>query len=604
MHAMTASDWQYTPFTVPLLVIGLLCGWCAYVGWRRRAFPGAAPFTVLMAALAGWALLNLVEKSLVNYELRRAASVLVYVFIVTVPGAWLVFAARFARRDRWLSPPVIALLFIEPVLALALVFTNPLHGQFRSAATMATDGPYAIMVISQGPLFYVNAAYTYLLFAGGAYLLVTAVARRPDRSVGRVLAVLGAMLVPVLGNAAYVCQLQPRQLTDLTPVYFAVPGLAAAWLLFRVRVFDVRPIARDFVLDCMDDAVFVLDTRHRILDANLAARSLLPDRKRVWLRPLAEALPELARCLPAPDHAGGGTAAIDLGANGIPQSWDVHALPLADQGATVGVVVIARDVSQTKRLEEELRRRAEQLAQADRRKDEFLAMLAHELRNPLAPLRNALEILKTPGVDAALVEPARQVMDRQIQQLVRLVDDLMDVARITGGKIRLRQEPLELAAAVGRAVEACGPLFHARRQRLMVVLPQEPLPVLGDLTRLSQVIANLLNNAAKYTGEGGRIWLTAERDGPAPPVDGRGSQGWVVLRVRDTGIGMTPEMLTRAFDLFAQAEHALEHAQGGLGIGLTLVKRLVEVHHGSVRAYSDGPGRGSEFVVRLPARDA
>jgi signal transduction histidine kinase len=542
-----------------------------------------------MAALAGWALVNLVEKSLVNHDLRRAVSAVVYVFIVTVPGAWLVFAARFARQDRWLSRRVVGALFIEPVLALILVFTSPLHGLFRTATAMSTEGPYAIMVITQGPLFYVNAAYTYLLFSVGAVFLVTAAARRPNRSVGQVAFVLAAMLVPVLGNIAYVCHLQPQHLTDLTPIYFAVPGLAAAWLLFQVRVFDVRPIARDFVLDCLDDAVFVLDTRLRVVDANPAAWSLLPDRKRLWLRPLAEVLPELARCLPAPGHVAEAASEIRVGPAEVPLFWDVHVLPLAEQGASVGVVVIIRDITPTKRLQEELQLRADQLTEADRRKDEFLAMLAHELRNPLAPLRNALEVLKTPAATTPLLESARQVMQRQVQQLVRLVEDLLDMSRITRGKIQLHKEPVDLATAVARALENSQPLINARRQELTVALPPEALYVEADLTRLAQAIANLLTNAAKYTGEGGRIWLTAERHGHD-----------AVLRVRDNGIGMTPEMLTRAFDLFFQAEHALDRSQGGLGIGLTLVRRLVELHCGSVHASSKGPGQGSEFVVRLP----
>jgi PAS domain S-box-containing protein len=353
---MRPADWQNTPFTVPLLLIGLLCGWSAYIGWRRRAFPGAVPFAVLMAALAGWALVNLVEKSLVNQDLRRAFSIVVYVFIVTVPGAWFVFAARFSHQGRWLSWRVVALLFIEPVLVLAVALTNSWHGLLRTATEMRTSGPWAIMVITQGPFFYVNAGYTHLLFAAGAALLIAGVARRPGGSVGRFALVLGAMLVPLLGNVAYVYHVQPAWLTDLTPVYFAVPGLAAAWLLFRVRLFDVLPIARDFVLDCLGDAVFVLDTRFRILDANPAARSLLPDPRWVRQQPLAEALPELGRCLRVRERGGEGAGEIRLCRAGAEQFWDVHVLPLADphmtNGVTVGVLVRLAEVTERKRAEE------------------------------------------------------------------------------------------------------------------------------------------------------------------------------------------------------------------------------------------------------------
>ena len=229
------------------------------------------------------------------------------------------------------------------------------------------------------------------------------------------------------------------------------------------------------------------------------------------------------------------------------------------------------------------------LREADRRKDEFLATLAHELRNPLAPIRNSLQILKMPRVDAETVERSRNMMERQVQHLVRLVDDLLDVSRVMRGKIELRRERVELATIVARAVETVQPLVDSQAHELSVRLPRESLPVDADPVRLAQVVGNLLTNAAKYTEPNGRIWLTAERDGRM-----------AVLRVRDNGIGITPEMLPRIFELFVQVDHAATRSQGGLGIGLTLVKNLVEMHNGTVEARSEGLGKGSEFLVRLP----
>jgi PAS domain S-box-containing protein len=229
------------------------------------------------------------------------------------------------------------------------------------------------------------------------------------------------------------------------------------------------------------------------------------------------------------------------------------------------------------------------LRETDRRKDEFLATLAHELRNPLAPIRNALQILKMPRVDAETVERSRDMMERQVNHLVRLVDDLLDVSRVMRGKIELRRERVELATVVARAVETVQPLVDAQGHDLSVRLPTESLPIDGDPVRLTQVVGNLLTNAAKYTEPNGRIRLTAERDGDV-----------TVLRVRDTGIGIAPHMLPRIFELFVQVDHATTKAQGGLGIGLTLAKNLVEMHNGTVEARSEGLGKGSEFIVRLP----
>jgi signal transduction histidine kinase/DNA-binding response OmpR family regulator len=238
----------------------------------------------------------------------------------------------------------------------------------------------------------------------------------------------------------------------------------------------------------------------------------------------------------------------------------------------------------------------EDVQQADRQKNEFLSMLAHELRNPLAPIRNAVEVLRLRGGSngngsLAELEWSRDVIGRQVRHLARLVDDLLDVSRITKGKIRLQLEPVPLQAVVTQAVEASRPEIDARGHHLDVSVPDEPLWVDGDPARLAQVLTNLLNNAAKYTEPGGHVWLSAARD-----------NGSVVLRVRDTGVGIPPEMIGAVFDLFTQVDRSLDRSQGGLGIGLTLVKRLVELHGGEVSAHSAGPGRGSEFTVRLPAR--
>jgi two-component system CheB/CheR fusion protein len=232
----------------------------------------------------------------------------------------------------------------------------------------------------------------------------------------------------------------------------------------------------------------------------------------------------------------------------------------------------------------------EALKEADRRKDEFLAMLAHELRNPLAPLLNGLHILRTGRVDGPTAERVRFMMEQQVRTLTRLVDDLLDVSRITRGKIQLRKERTDLATVVGRAVETVRPLIELQKHELSLSLPPEPVPLEADVTRLEQILTNLLNNAAKYTEPGGHIHLTAERD-----------HAEVVLRVRDNGMGIPGQLLPHIFDMFTQADRSLDRAQGGLGIGLTLVRRLVELHGGRVLAHSDGPGRGSEFLVGLPA---
>ncbi len=260
------------------------------------------------------------------------------------------------------------------------------------------------------------------------------------------------------------------------------------------------------------------------------------------------------------------------------------------QGALLGFAKIMRDRTDHKRMEEELHQRAEALARADRDKDEFLAVLAHELRNPLAPISYALHLLDEKNLSGSARQHTRRIVERQVGRLARLIDDLLDVSRIRTGKVELRRDAIELGALVAHAVEIARPVFEERGHELAVSLPEEPVWLEADPVRLEQVLSNLLNNAIKFTEDGGKISLAAERQAHE-----------LVLRVTDTGVGITPDLLPRIFDLFTQGDRSLDRSRDGLGIGLTLSRRLVELHGGTIEAHSEGVGKGSEFVVRLPA---
>lgn len=269
-------------------------------------------------------------------------------------------------------------------------------------------------------------------------------------------------------------------------------------------------------------------------------------------------------------------------------AYKVLTLPDGD-GRPIGFATVSQDVTERKRLTDDLHRFALDLSDADRRKNEFLALLAHELRNPLAPISNTVRALRRGAIDTETVHAASQLLERQVGQMSRLVDDLLDMSRISRGKIELRQDHIELAPIVEQAVEAVRPQFRKLNHELTITWPPVPVYLNADRARLTQVVVNLLNNAAKFTDSGGHVWLTVEQDGTQ-----------VVLRVRDTGIGISAEQLPRVFEMFAQADTSLERSHDGLGIGLTLVKRLVELHGGTIEARSQGLDHGSEFIVRLP----
>ena len=294
------------------------------------------------------------------------------------------------------------------------------------------------------------------------------------------------------------------------------------------------------------------------------------------------------------DDIGAARADVTLESGaGTPVSAHLGANMLRE-GALGACVVVSdlttqRHYEELRRTQDALRASEEQLRAADRRKDEFLATLAHELRNPLVPMRNAVELFRATASFPPELERPRGILDRQVRLMARLLDDLLDVARISRNALELRIERVTLGGVLDAALETSRPLIDAGRHTLIVTLPPEPIQLQADPVRLSQVFSNILNNAAKYTEPGGRIEIVAVRDASD-----------VVVSIKDTGIGISPDVLPYIFDIFTQATQAIDRSQGGLGIGLSLVKGLVGLHGGSVEAKSRGAGLGSEFVVRLP----
>jgi PAS domain S-box-containing protein len=389
--------------------------------------------------------------------------------------------------------------------------------------------------------------------------------------------------------------------SEVPLVQFVLAGTAigvatiTAWLSERVRrrALAAEAMLRAFV-DDSPSLKWVTDGRDRIVYANRAmATALGKTIAEIQDRKHAELLPEetankalerihLVRSTGIPDTAVEALPSIDRSAPPRVLEWRRFPLRLSD-AADLLVAGMAIDVTDKVEM-------ARALQEADRRKDEFLATMAHELRNPLAPIRNSVEFLKLRDGLSEDVAQCRDVIDRQVQHMSRLLEDLLDVSRIAHGKLELRPEPVDFASVISDSIETSRPLIDEAGHELEVILPDEPILVRADRIRLAQVFSNLLNNAAKYTERGGHIRLTASME----DTD-------VAVSVRDDGIGIEPAALSDIFTMFSQAKPALDRAQGGLGIGLALAKGLVSLHGGKIDARSEGPGHGSEFIVRLPA---
>ena len=364
------------------------------------------------------------------------------------------------------------------------------------------------------------------------------------------------------------------------------------------RLREIEERFRLFMESVREYAIFMLDPEGRVVDWNLGAEHVLGYGADIVGQPFSVFFPPDDRDAGNPEQEL--KKAIESG-QASDDRWHVRkdgtyfwALGITTamrdpDGTLKGFTKVLRDSTERKRFEEQLNERNVALQAADQRKDEFLAVLAHELRNPLSPILTSLSILENETISAEQQRNARNVIGRQIPSLARLVDDLLDVSRITRGKIQLQKTEIRFRDVISNAVESCATSIERKQHQLNVSKLSGDIWVEGDRTRLEQVVVNLLDNAAKYCPSGSTISVSVSAD-----------KGKLVLRVGDNGIGISADILPKIFDMFMQADASLERSQGGLGVGLTLAKKLIELHDGSIEAFSDGPGKGCEFVVKLP----
>ncbi|MFO0947142.1 MAG: histidine kinase N-terminal 7TM domain-containing protein [Planctomycetota bacterium] len=609
---MNLPRMQATPFTVPFLVIGVLMAWLTYVSWRRRCFPGALSFTFLLAAISGWTLINGIEKSLVDHEWRRGVSTFLYLFIVTTPAAWFVFAVRYSRRDGWLNRRTAWLLFLEPLAVLLLAFTDSLHGLFRANTRMTDDGGMAVMLVEYGPLFWIHVVYSYSLFLAGATFVMLGLADRKDRASARQIVLLLAMLSPAIGNAIYVFGLQPLRHTDLTPIYFAVTGIGAFWMLFHVRIFDILPVARHFVLDQMADAVFVVDRKQRILDKNRAAEAYLGSANHSSnhrsltellppLEPLLLDLAEESRELEIP-FSKQDDAAIRPTEETIRHTEDrillARATVMREGNTPIATLVTLVDVTDRRRLETE--RREFELALQQTQKVESLGALAggiaHDFNNLLAAILLNAEMARDE------VEPGSETSSylRGITDAVTRATSLTGQMMAYSGKahfpmseFNLNETIFEMRSLLEAAASSSG--------SLELDLAEQPAIILGDRAQVRQVLVNLVTNAAealeKQTGSirirtrlanvtAGDLKRAAFHTDLVPGVH------WM-LEVTDTGIGVDSKNLPKIFDPFFSTKFA------GRGLGLAAVLGIVRGHGGAIFVESER-GVGTDFRVVFP----
>lgn len=705
-------DWQNNPYVWPLVMTATVTALLAAFAWRRRTVPGAVSLLWLMVGVTTWAMGYALELSVRDQDWQVVWAKIEYLGILSAPFFWLTMVVQYTHRDEWLTRRN---LFFPAGIAIALlllVWTNDAHHLIWIDVKQASmPMGYYILELTHGLGFYLVIAYAYALLFFGMFLLTLTLAKSPALYQRQTLVMLIGAAAPWIGNFMYVSGLNPWPGLDLTPFAFSFTGMMVSLGLFRYRLMDVAPLARDMVIEGMGDVVIVLDGQTRIVDANLSARRVVGVTSRLIGRPAAEALPfwnELARRL----NGDGGEASLDVMIGR--EVFEIHSRPIYDhRQKLLGQLIVLRDVTERRQAEVELRqlqarsmgllaaipdmmfeisaeglfidyhaaeeddlvslpahflgkhiqdvmpsevaqkslaamelvqqsgkmqiieyqlmnRRGElhhyearisrtalgnflvivrniserkqaeiQLRTArleaetsNRAKSAFLATMSHELRTPLTVMMGYAEVLQ----DAALAQNDTQVLERVNkirqagEQLLALITDVLDYARMESGAAEVHVEPFMVKELVIEAVMRIRPLAEKNGNHLEVEMLGVG-QIVSDRTKVQQVLMNLLDNAAKFTTNG-RIQLLARREKYL-------SREWVVFEVKDTGIGISPERLGDLFIPFLQLDASTTRKYGGTGLGLALSAQLCKLIGGDISVESI-PGQGSTFKFRVP----
>jgi PAS domain S-box-containing protein len=593
-------QWQEDPYTTPLLVAATITLGLAVFAWRRRSAPGATAFVVLMLGVALWSLTYALRLASGDLDAKLIWAKARYLGIVVVPAAWLVFALQQTGRGGWLTVRRTALLAFEPLAILLLVWTNDWHGWYWSDTWLNDQGAFVTFGSAHGWAFWIHAAWSYLLLLGGACLLVRSVSRSSRLYRLQAAIMLAAALAPLAANVMSTFGLSPFPHLDLTPFAFTLTGLAMAWGLYRFRLLDIVPVARDAVLESMGDGVIVLDARMRLVDLNPAACILLgqanPD---VIGRPAHEVLASwpglIERCHDATEIRD--EIVVEEGTEW--RAFDLRVSRLRDRrGRLSGELIVLRDVTDRKQMEKELQEAMEAAEAASQAKSEFLSFVSHELRVPISSIMGSAGLL-TAGIAGRVTESQAKylsIIENAAKHMTTLVSDLTDISLIESGRLRLKHERVSPLSVVEEVVASTQSQIEGKDQTLTLAVPRDLPKVWGDRTRLVQILHNLVSNANKYTPAGGKIIIRAEST--VDRRDPRRAAEAVRVTVEDNGIGIHPDDEKRVFDEFFRVNDTAASNASGTGLGLSIARSLVEMLDGHIWFESEyRAGTSFHFVI-------
>jgi len=594
-------DWQYVPYLLPLGLATATSIVLALYAWKHRRVSGGKAFVLMMAAVAIWSFLYALRLSAVGLEQKLLWAKLRYLGILVVPTAWFVFALRYAGMEKWLSRRGLLLLAVEPVTVFSLVMTNEWHRLFWSSYWVDTQGPFATFSSSHGTAFWGHTAYSYVLVIGGTIFLVQTVIRSPRLYRLQALTLLASAVSPLIGNIVSVFGLSPFPHLDLTPFAFTLTGIGLTYALFRFRLLDIVPVARDRVIEGMRDGVVVLDAGNRVVDINPAACQLIGCDSEGAIGMSADevfsAWPNLVSQYRGVDKA---QTEIQIDKGREPRSIDLRISPLRDRrGAPSGRLIMLSDITARKKVQAELQQATKTAEDANRAKDEFISLVAHELRTPMNSIMGSAELIACEVIGPVNEDQidCLEIIDANVSRMSVLVSDLSDMSRIETGDFSLKCREMSISKVVDAVTQSIQPQIDKREQTLETDVPDDLPMIWADPVRVEQILMNLLSNAWKFTPEEkGRICLRAEC---VEDRWGENGEGRVIhLMVEDNGIGIREEDRSKVFDRFFRSGDETGHIPG-TGLGLSISRSLVEMHGGRIWFESEVQG-GTTFHFTIP----
>ncbi len=577
-------------YIVLLVIAAAVSAILAIFAWRYRAAPGAMPIVVLMVAVVIWSLTDALELLSTDIASKIFWARLEYIGITIVPAALLAFVLQYTGRERWLNRRTLILLAVEPLVVELLVWTNDLHHMFWTKIRLVPGEFFTGWDISHGPAFWLHALYAYILLLLSTILLIQALLRSPQIYRGQVSTLLLGIFAPWISNIISLAGLSPFPHIDLTPLALALSGVALAWGLFRFRLLDIVPVARDAVLESMSDGMFVVDAQQRVVDVNPAGCQILGHPAHTIIgQPATQLLAHRPDLIQRYMDVTTMRDLLLLDTVTGQRSFDLRISPLYDRtGQLTGRLIVLRDIT-------ELNEAKEAAEAANRAKSAFLANMSHELRTPLNAIIGYSELLQEEARELHYTEMISDLerINTAGAHLLALISNILDLSKIEAGRMELVLETFVVADLVTILVETVRPLIAERGNTLDVQYTPGIGSMHADSTRVRQILLNLLGNAAKFT-EHGTITLYISRETA-------GESAWMIFQIVDTGIGMMPEQVESLFHVFTQGDPSTTRKYGGTGLGLTLSQRLCQLMGGSIQATSS-IGEGSTFTVRLPAQ--